>query len=144
MTIYSLFKILQKNNLDFFIAFISFDSNDSGASPKEATNSVAEIHAALIAIKQAARLGIRKLCVNTDSKNLVDAINVNITKWKTNNWRSTWDHKPIKNRHEFEALDIAIRSNPQILIKFLYIPGHSGNEYHNAADHLARKGAENR
>ncbi|XP_031625471.1 ribonuclease H1-like [Contarinia nasturtii] len=118
-------------------------NNRKGQSPSNATNNVAEIQAATIAIKQAGQLGIRKLRVNTDSEVLYMAATQYIPKWKQNNWMSLYNiYSPIKNRRNFEDLDIAMRSYPQMDIKFRHIPGHSGNQYHNAADRLARAGAE--
>lgn len=87
-------------------------------------------------------MGIRKLRLNTDSKVLHDALTDNITKWKRNGWRSLYDGSPIKNRQEWEILDDVVSrfAGESIQIRFLH--GHSGNQYHNQADHLARAGAE--
>lgn len=123
---------------------MSINSNDFGPSRKDATNTIAEIQAATLAINQANRLNIRKLRVHTDLQVTVDAVNEFLQRWKANNWLSLWDGQPVANRREFEDLDKAIRQNPNLVIQFRHIPGHSGNEHHNAADHLARKGAEQR
>lgn len=124
------------------ISLFYFYSNVHGKSRKGATNTVAEIQAATYAINQAARLGKEKLAVYTDLEAVVDAVNENIQKWKSNNWRSLYNEQPIENRREFELLDEAIRKNSHMDIVFTHIPGHSGNVHHNEADHLARKGAE--
>lgn len=118
-----------------------FYSNVAGASRRGATNNEAEIQSATIAIQNAARMRIHKLCVNTDSKNLYDALTENIPKWRVNGWRSLYDFEPIENREEYEKLDHVIRSNSHMKIKFKHLPGHSGNQDHNEADHLASAGA---
>lgn len=116
------------------------NSNRSGRCRKDATNTIAEIQAAKYAIEQASGLNIRKLCIYTDCSALVDAVNGNIAKWKNNGWRSLYDQTPIQNRSDYEEIDRLLRSLP-IDIKFTLLRGHSGNEHHNEADKLARKGA---
>lgn len=102
---------------------------------------MAEIQAAIVAINQARELSIRKLRVNTDSEVLFLAATEYIKLWKRNNWRSLYDStRHIKDRHSFEALDTAMQA--QIDIKFKHVQGHSGNVSNNAADRLARAGAE--
>lgn len=122
------------------ILFNFLNSNDSGRCPGGADNNVAEIHAAKFAIQQASRLYIRKLRVYTDCNNLYDAVNENIAKWKANGWRSLYNGQPLQSRADYEELDRIMRS-VSIDIKFKLLNAHSGNQYHNEADHLARKGA---
>lgn len=62
-------------------------------------------------------------------------------KWKENNWQKS-DGKPVVNRDDFQNLDRAIQNNPQMDIEFNYIPGHSGNPGNEAADRLAKQGAQ--
>lgn len=62
---------------------------------------------------------------------IVDAVNGSLPSFQ-----------PTANRREFEELNRAIRQNPNMVIRFNYIPSHSGNVDHNEADHLARRGAE--
>lgn len=106
------------------------NSNDFGRSRIDATNTVAEIQAATLAISQAHRLNIRKLRVNTDLKLIVDAVNGSLPSFQ-----------PTADRHEFEELNRAIRTS-RMDIRFNYMPSLSGNDGHNEADHLARRGAE--
>ncbi|KAG4072607.1 hypothetical protein HA402_004696 [Bradysia odoriphaga] len=113
-----------------------------GPCKRRATNNVAEIQSAYIAILLARQLGVTKLCVNTDSKNVYDAATYLIDEWKENDWLSLYTSQPIVDRPYYEKLKKSICDNPQMEIKFVHIDGHSGNQYHNAADRLARKGAE--
>lgn len=122
------------------ICFI-FNSNTRGQSRRGATNNIAEIQGAIVAIQQAARLNIKKLRVVTDSENVYKAVNENIPQWKRNGWRSLYDGQPIEDRSDWEALDYAIRSNPRMVVKFKHVPGHSGIQEHNEADRLAALGA---
>lgn len=113
-----------------------------GPCKKKATNTIAEIQSAYIAIGLARQLGVTKLCVNTDSKVVFDAATHLITTWKENGWKSLYDGSPIKDRLYFERLDKVICNNPDIKIKFNLVEGHSGNIHHNEADHLAKQGAK--
>lgn len=96
-------------------------------SEKEATNTTAEIQAAIVAIQQARELSISNLCVNTDAKIVVDAVEQLIPQWKQNNWQSLWDAGRIANRRSFEDLERAIRMSSHMNIKFKHIAAHSGN-----------------
>lgn len=113
-----------------------------GPCKKKATNNVAEIQSAYIAIAFAKQLGVKKLCINTDSKLVFDAATYLIDEWKENDWLSLYTGQPIVDRPYFQRLKKAISENPDITIKFKHLLGHSGNQHHNEADHLARKGAE--
>jgi len=115
-------------------------NNDSGRCRKDATNNTAEIHPAKFAIQQAKRLNIKKLRVYTDCNALFDAVNGNIAKWKANGWCSLYDWKPLPSRADYEDLDRVMQS-VSIDIKFKLLQAHSGNQHHNEADRLARKGA---
>lgn len=103
---------------------------------------MAEIQSAQIAIGLAKQLGITKLCINTDSKNVYDAATYLIDEWKENDWLSLYTGQPIVDRPYYQKLKKSICDNPQMTIRFKHIDGHCGNEYHNEADRLARKGAE--
>ena len=113
------------NLLEIIFIFFLFYSNESGQSRQGATNNVAEIQGATVAIQKAARLGIKRLRVNTDSELVYEAVTENIP----------------KNRTDFEELDRVIRNNSQMTIKFKLLRGHSGNQDHNKANRLAAVGA---
>lgn len=119
-----------------------FNSIAYGPCKRKATNVSAEIHSVYRAIYTAGALGITKLRINTDSKVVIDAATQLIAKWKANNWASLHTGKPIIDRRYYEKLATAIARNPQIQIDFRHVKAHSGNEMHNEADHLAKKGAE--
>ncbi|XP_055303995.1 ribonuclease H1-like [Sitodiplosis mosellana] len=119
-------------------------NNLAGQSRKNATNNVAEIQGATVAIQQAARLGIKKLCVVTDSENVYDAVTEHLPQWKKNGWHRLYEghsKQPIKDRAAYEKLDKAIHGNSKVAIKFQLVEAHSGNQNHNAADRLAAEGA---
>lgn len=113
-----------------------------GPCKKKATNNVAEIQSAYIAVLFAKEFGITKLCINTDSQLVFDAATYLIDEWKENDWLSLYTGQPIVDRPYFQKLKNAICDNPHMTIKFNHLPAHSGNQHHNEADHLARKGAE--
>lgn len=99
------------------------------ATQKDATETAAEIQSAIFAIKQAGRLRIRQIRINTDSEVLYNAFSVLIPKWKINGWCSLCDGiTPIENRREFEELDMIIRAQTTMDIKFNFIPVQSKNK----------------
>lgn len=113
-----------------------------GPCKRNAKNNVAEIQAAYIAITYARQLGVTKLCINTDSKLVFDAATYLIDEWKENDWLSLYTGQAIVDRPYFQKLKKAIGDHPEMDIKFNHVMAHSGNQHHNEADHLARKGAE--
>lgn len=102
--------------------------------------------AAIFAIEQASRSNCRKLRVFSDCQVLCDADKL-IPQWKANGWFKLFsqhgERKPVENRREFEKLDQVLDTNRQsgMVIRFVHVDSHSGNQDHNAADHLARAGA---
>lgn len=83
------------------------------------TNNVGEIQAAIYAIKTAKRLGIQKLCLNTDSQFLINSITMWIKGWKAKNWRLK-NGEPVKNVIDFKELD-SILQDDTIAIKWVNI-----------------------
>jgi ribonuclease HI len=103
------------------------------------TNNNAEIQAARIAVTQARSAGIKKICVYTDSKFLINCITQWIHKWKKNKWQLSTGGE-VKNKEELIKLDIAIQGLE--FVQWEYVAGHRGIEGNEMADKLARKGAE--
>lgn len=105
-----------------------------------ATNNRGEIQAATKAISLAASVGISKLCINADSKFVIQAVTEWISNWKKRNWRLV-SGKPVKNETDFKQLDHVITSNPQMTIIWKHVPAHVGIHGNERADELAKHGA---
>lgn len=106
-----------------------FKSHVRHGTQKDATETAAEIRSAIFAIKQAKRLRIRKIRINTDSEVLCNAVSDLIPKWKSNGWLNLCDGiTPIENRRDFEELDEVIRAQTSMDIKFKFIPVQSKGE----------------
>ena len=104
----------------------------SGGS-KETTNNQMEIKAVIEALKIIKKP--HKIIINTDSKYVMDGITKWIKSWKKNGWR-TADGKAVKNIELWQELDQEVAKHN---IEWCWVKGHSGNEYNNIADELARK-----
>lgn len=84
--------------------------NTSQPVSGRATNNCGEIQASTLAIKLAAENNVPKLCINTDSKFLINSITQWIKGWKSRGWRLK-DGKPVKNEIDFKLLDNMINSS---------------------------------
>ncbi|KAK0045493.1 ribonuclease H1 [Biomphalaria pfeifferi] len=102
------------------------------------TNNRAEIYAALRAIQIAKKKGIPNLILHTDSQFLINGITKWIKGWKKKQWINSTGN-PVINKDDFEALDEELKG---INVKWVYVRGHNGNTSNEAADRLAKSGAE--
>ena len=131
---------------------VGHPNNHSAPVPKwkRQTNNVAEILAAVEAVKIAKYEGIRKLCVKTDSRFMINCVTDWMPNWKLRNWTKS-DGKPVENREELALLDAlmrgeelpgteAVKSQP-VEVKWCHVRGHSGVEGNENADKLANYGA---
>jgi len=120
-------------------AAIIFDKENNRQSIKgnrlNTTNNQMELLASIEALKQIKNKS--KIKIFTDSKYLIDGINVWIKKWKLNNWKTS-SKKEVKNDQLWKELDL-LSSNH--LIVWEWVKGHSGNAYNEEVDDLAREGA---
>jgi ribonuclease HI len=100
------------------------------------TNNRMEMMAALAAMEQVIQnKPAAKLSLVTDSKYLKDGINLWMKNWKKNGWK-TAAKTPVKNQDIWIKLDAA---TSQLNLTWQWIKGHSGDEYNDLADTLARK-----
>ncbi|KAM5165090.1 ribonuclease H1 [Mantella aurantiaca] len=102
------------------------------------TNQRAEIQAACKAVEQAKSQNITKLVLYTDSMFTINGITKWIHNWKKNGWKLSTGANVI-NRTDFEKLDMLVQG---IDVKWMHIPGHAGFGGNEAADRLAREGAQ--
>ena len=104
----------------------------SGAN-KDTTNNRMELTAVIEALKNVKKT--IPVDIYTDSKYVMDGITKWIISWKKNGWR-TADRKPVKNNDLWQALDLECQKHR---ISWYWVKGHSGNEYNEIADQLARQ-----
>ncbi|VDO50515.1 unnamed protein product [Haemonchus placei] len=102
------------------------------------TNNRGELQAVDQALKQAINKKLPAIVLRTDSKLLINSLDNYMDKWKRNSWK-TYDGKDVLNQDLLRSIDESTR---KILVKFEYVPGHSGDFGNDAADELARRGAQ--
>ena len=104
-------------------------------SEKDTTNNRMEIIASIKAFKSIKKSS--KIKIFTDSKYLIDGINVWIKNWKLNEWQT-------KNKKEVKNIDLWIELDSQACfhhIDWEWVKGHSGDQYNEEVDKLARSEA---
>ncbi|XP_046751821.1 ribonuclease H [Diprion similis] len=102
-----------------------------------ATNNLAEIQAVTVAAKQAAKAGVKKLKINTDSQFLISCITQWMPKWKRNGWRKN-NGQNVINKEELIEMETALQP---LKIAWNHVNGHAGIRGNEMADALARAGA---
>ena len=79
-----------------------------------------------------------EITIYTDSKYVINGITSWIKKWKTNDWKNS-SKTPVKNIDLWKILDV---SSQKKKIKWVWVKGHSGNNYNDKVDKIARNQAE--
>ena len=100
------------------------------------TNNRMELTAVIEAIKLAPKNS--NLVVFTDSKYVINGIEIWIKKWKKNRWLNS-NKKKVKNKDLWIILDDV---SEKVNIKWKWVKGHSGDENNETVDFLARNQAE--
>ena len=103
----------------------------------ETTNNRMELIAAINGLKYFNES--KNIILITDSQYVKNGIELWIEKWKKNGWK-TASKKPVKNKDLWLKLDTEISKHN---VKWEWGKGHSGDEYNEKADFLARKYIEN-
>ncbi|KAK5981822.1 RNase H domain-containing protein [Trichostrongylus colubriformis] len=112
--------------------------NSYGPVPGAPTNNRGELVAVDVALKQAIDKKMSTIVVRTDSKLLINSLDDYMDSWKRNSWKTSFG-KDVSNQDLLQSID---KSTRQINVKFEYVPGHSGDFGNDAADALARRGAQ--
>lgn len=102
------------------------------------TNNVAELSAAIEALRVLQSRPDLVAAIRSDSNYVVKGITAWVKAWKRNKWRGA-DKKPVKNRPLWETLDSLASTLPNL--DWRWVPGHSGNEFNEMADSLAGEAA---
>ena len=98
----------------------------------ETTNNRMELTAIIRALESIPKESC--LQIFTDSKYIINGIELWIKKWKTNDWIGS-NKKKVKNKDLWMKLDIL---SSQFQITWNWVKGHSGNKYNEEVDRLAR------
>ena len=119
-------------------AAIIFNKNSGQKSKKiggevETTNNRMELIAIIQALESVPKDS--SLQIFTDSKYVINGIELWIKKWKTNNWIGS-NKKKVKNKDLWVKLDVL---SSQFQITWKWVKGHSGNTYNEEVDRLARE-----
>ena len=104
----------------------------------QTTNNQMELTAAIKAFEYFEKS--KNISIFTDSKYLMNGIQLWIKNWKNNGWK-TAAKKPVKNKELWEKLDLVISKHS---INWNWVKGHAGNDNNEKADILARKYIESR
>lgn len=118
-----------------------FYRNVSAPVVGPATNNRGEIQAATRAISLAAQHGITKLCINADSKFVMQSVTEWLSGWKRRGWKLS-SGEPVKNESDFKKLDAVMIENSAINIRWNYVPAHTGIHGNERADELAKLGGK--
>ncbi|XP_050546048.1 uncharacterized protein LOC126908178 [Daktulosphaira vitifoliae] len=113
--------------------------NLSKKVPGNQTNNNAEIYSVILAIDQVKSTGVGKINIHTDSKFVIQCVTEWMPRWKVNGWKTS-DKNPVKNKEMLEMLDKKIQLME--IVSWTHVRGHQGIEGNEAADKLARQGAE--
>lgn len=106
-----------------------------------ATNNAGEIQAATRAIIDCADEGFDGIKIYTDSMFLLTSVKEWMRNWEQNGFCKT-NGQPLANRDDFIDLSTAINNNDHMRILWRHVPAHSGYEFNEEADRLAKLGAQ--
>ena len=118
-------------------AAIIFNKSSGQKSKKiggeiETTNNRMELIAIIEALESIPKDS--SLQIFTDSKYVINGIELWIKNWKKNNWIGS-NKKKVKNKDLWTKLDTL---SSQFHITWSWVKGHSGNKYNEEVDRLAR------
>lgn len=99
------------------------------------TNNRMELMAVYNAIKIASQKKRKELTIYSDSQLIVDAINKNwLSSWKKKNWKKS-DGKKVLNQDLWSIIDQELQKLKIVIKK---VPAHSGIEFNELCDQLAK------
>ena len=105
-------------------------------SNESTTNNRMELTAVIEAMKFVPKDS--NIIIFTDSKYVINGIEIWIKKWKTKKWLNS-NNKAVKNKDLWIILDDL---KDQFHIQWKWVKGHSGDENNEAVDYLARNEAK--
>ena len=109
-------------------------TNLSGGDPST-TNNRMEIQAVIAALAHLSEPF--EIDLYTDSRYVINGIRDWIQTWMQNNWK-TANRKPVKNKELWQELQARVQEHS---ITWHWVRGHSGNQFNELVDQLAREEA---
>ncbi len=109
------------------------EAKEISGGERQTTNNRMELTATIRALQLLKRKSV--VTLYTDSTYVRNGITKWIVNWKQMNWRSQ-SKKPVKNVDLWQELD---RLNSIHQVTWKWVKGHSGNEWNERADELARR-----
>lgn len=106
----------------------------SGGDPST-TNNRMEMQAVIAALAHLSEPF--EIQLYTDSQYVINGINDWIDTWSVNNWQ-TANRKPVKNKELWQELHVQTQRHH---ITWHWVRGHSGDQFNELVDHLAREEA---
>jgi ribonuclease HI len=106
------------------------------------TNNQAELLAALFSLKQASKIieqypeTYKKIVIHTDSKYVVQGMNVWSIKWVKNNWKNSNDNVVV-NKDRFLEIMKEREKLKEIKVIWKHVKGHDGDSFNETAHKLA-------
>ncbi|CAI4232664.1 unnamed protein product [Auanema sp. JU1783] len=111
--------------------------NSCGPVDGSATNNRGELQAVAKAIEKARDSNVKEMIIRTDSQLCINSCDTWINKWERNGWKTTTGD--VKNKDLLVQIQ-NLRKN--VNVHFEKVKAHCGEPGNEAADELARKGAE--
>lgn len=102
----------------------------------DTTNNRMEMYAVIIALEQCLASGELCVTIHTDSSYVKNGIESWMKKWKTNGWKTSTGG-PVKNKDLW--IRLSVLSERIVDLKWVWVKGHSGDEWNEKADRLAVK-----
>jgi ribonuclease HI len=113
------------------------------AGYKNATNNEMELHACIVALKEAMKAdippNITKVVIQTDSLYVVDNYNKAMFEWPKTRWLNR-KGRPVLNAHLWKKMVKCFREIG-MRVEIKWVRGHSKSKHNKAADRLARASA---
>ena len=98
----------------------------------DTTNNRMEMMAVIKAL-EALKKDNTEVTIYTDSKYVLQGATEWLEGWKARGWKSA-NKKPVKNKDLWELIDSQIQRHS---VKFIWVKGHSGDEFNERVDKLA-------
>lgn len=111
---------------------------ETSGSAKQTTNNQMELQGVISALQLIPQYYSRgyDITVYTDSRYVTNGFVLNwVRDWKRRGWRKA-DGKPVANLQLWKKLDELVSAQT---VKFIWVKGHSDNEFNNRCDELANE-----
>lgn len=106
---------------------------------KETTNNRMELTAVIEAVQLVLSVGMKTITIHSDSAYVVNAVEKGwLDNWAFNGWK-TKTEEDVKNADLWKKLHELMSYKYKAKINFIKVKGHSGDQYNEEADKIARR-----